>query len=1490
MAINSAAIGRVIAHGASDAEAQAQAQAGGPTAARTAMLRGGPPGGSPAGGSAQGTGSSAAESAASAPGGQAGGESSEGQGVLAKVGAALGAVVSAEQSLSTLLSGIPMPAFPAARITDWAFGIPHAHSHPPNLIPPAPPIPLPATGPIIKIPYVSGADKVLINGLPAARCGDMGVNIWCGGYFPFYEIFLGSSSVWIEGARAARLGVDMTKHCIFSTPKPNDLPLGPMIGAIVQASPNVIIGGVPLPSLTNLAVGAAFKLAANGFGKVVKAVRAAEVAAAAEKAVQEAAEEAAGKAAQEAAEQAAKEAAEKAAKETAEREAAATAAAAAKKAEQEAAEKSAKEAAEREAATAAELRPVEERPCVGEPIDTATGAVTMEKIDINLPGALELQLKRTYASDLDGDSCFGPRWRCTWGQWVEVHNEVAVFYSDDGRTIRFVIDAMRADQDGWWRNPLVDKVRLRRDARGFAVRDAQRRIRHFERKVNDRWLLTRIEDANGNNIQFSHDIEGALRAVAHSGGYNLRIEATRWQIHRIELIDGDGQSIELMRYEYDRAGRLTAVIDGSGKPFRYQYDSCARVTRWQDRERTWYTYRYDKKGRCVEAYGPDGMYHYRLSYDEATRTTRSVDSLGGVTISEHNKRLQLVRRTDPRGGVTRILWDSHSNKLQETDPEGRTSKFRYDHNGNLLTFSDPLNQTTELTYNALALPVTVKDPIGNIWIRSYDERGNLLSAGLQDGAVWQFEHDGRGNVARVIDPEGRTRELSHDKRGLLILTTDWRQHRAEYGYDAQGRLSQAVDRLGRTTLFAHNALGKVVQVTDPVGSQFNWEYDTEGNVVRRTGAGGHVKTYRYGFFDLLKEVRETGWGHLLFEYDTEARLVAVQNGRRETYTYNYNSTGQIIAEQDFTGRCQKFDYDASGLCIRKINGQGQEMRFERNACGQLVRRRSSDEDANFQYDACCRLVATRNGSIGVFFDRDAYGRVVREVQGSRYVESQFDLRGLRTKRKTSSYNEVGWRHDDNGQMTRQEIPVGGCLEFVLDDAGREVERRMSNGIVMLQQFDLVDRLTKQIVVSGAEDRKPIVEHDFVYNVSGNPIEISDSVRGRSLIEYDSNDRIVAACRERGANEEFTYNHLGDIVSSRIVLSGVASDRAQLAPRLRGRRYGPGARLEQNGNTTYIYDGDGRVIEKHEGLARWQYDWTIGGQLRSLRSPNGERWTYEYDSLGRRVKKSGPGDTTEYLWDGEVVAEEIRDSSTVSWTYRLGTFVPLTKSDGSGTYACVTDQAGTPRELVTDSGQIAWSARLSVWGETEDESGITTCSVRFQGQRYDAESGLHYNFHRYYDPEIGQYLSPDPIGLLGGTRSYGYVHNPLSWVDPLGLAKGDPLPPGSVVHRIGGGDVNNLELQPAEKALNPAGFSVLEGGSPEEASAQMLEQFPDKAEKAKTVGSATAEDIRKAGFDAIEWETKRFPNHARVIHPEGAAGFSPENRAKLAEAFKNTKCG
>ena len=188
------------------------------------------------------------------------------------VGAAFNFMTSVEMALTAPLGAIPFPAFPAVAMGAAGMGIPHAHPHPPNLVPPAPPVPFPHVTMLLKIPILSGAMTTMVAGKPAARCGDMGVEIWCGGYFPMCEVFLGSCNVWIEGARAARVGVDITKHCIFTTPKPSDPPLGPMVGMTMQPEMNVMIGGVPLPSLTSLAIGAAFKALFKGLGKLGAAI------------------------------------------------------------------------------------------------------------------------------------------------------------------------------------------------------------------------------------------------------------------------------------------------------------------------------------------------------------------------------------------------------------------------------------------------------------------------------------------------------------------------------------------------------------------------------------------------------------------------------------------------------------------------------------------------------------------------------------------------------------------------------------------------------------------------------------------------------------------------------------------------------------------------------------------------------------------------------------------------------------------------------------------------------------------------------------------------------------------------------------------------------------------------------------------------------------------------------------------------------------------
>lgn len=130
-----------------------------------------------------------------------------------------------------------------------------------------------------------------------------------------------------------------------------------------------------------------------------------------------------------------------------------------------------------------------------------------------------------------------------------------------------------------------------------------------------------------------------------------------------------------------------------------------------------------------------------------------------------------------------------------------------------------------------------------------------------------------------------------------------------------------------------------------------------------------------------------------------------------------------------------------------------------------------------------------------------------------------------------------------------------------------------------------------------------------------------------------------------------------------------------------------------------------------------------------------------------------------------------------------------------------------------------------------------------------------------------------------------------------MADATSLPPGlnpssgpGDIHRIGGASIENLRLKPREAALDVPGISVIKAPTPGEAAGEMRTGLPwAKAlhGQADTIGSTTAERIREAGFDIIPARTAALPNHHRIIHPEGAAGFSDANLARLSEAFVNT---
>ena len=146
-------------------------------------------------------------------------------------------------------------------------------------------------------------------------------------------------------------------------------------------------------------------------------------------------------------------------------------------------------------------------------------------------------------------------------------------------------------------------------------------------------------------------------------------------------------------------------------------------------------------------------------------------------------------------------------------------------------------------------------------------------------------------------------------------------------------------------------------------------------------------------------------------------------------------------------------------------------------------------------------------------------------------------------------------------------------------------------------------------------------------------------------------------------------------------------------------------------------------------------------------------------------------------EGNLALTQANWADAIYWLYQEDDFTPTARYEKGQLHYTVADQVGTITELLTEDGYIDYRQKLNLWGEAEidghrhyaaNDSSPLKCNHRFVGQYYDDESELHYNRFRYYSPETGQYISHDPIGLLGGFNPYGYVFNPTGWVDPWGL--------------------------------------------------------------------------------------------------------------------------
>ncbi|MHB6912177.1 RHS repeat-associated core domain-containing protein [Streptomyces sp. DB-54] len=1032
----------------------------------------------------------------------------------------------------------------------------------------------------------------------------------------------------------------------------------------------------------------------------------------------------------------------------------------------------------------------------GEPVDMATGRMFIDQTDVSLPGALPPLFRRSFESGYQAGQWMGPRWVCTFDERLEFDDEGIVYLSAERTAQAYPHPApeepaqatagARLDLEG---DSLTGDYTLTDITTGL--------VREFTRQPDgETALLTGIRDRTGHRVEFDYAADGAPLSMTHSGGYRILVSVEAGRISALHLAgaDEDGRDLLLTRYGYTD-GHLTAVHNSSGRPLLFANDAQGRILSWTDRTGTRYLYTYDESDRVVEEGCADGTLRFRFEYgdqdpDTGLKVHSETNALGHTTRYQVNENAQIVAQTDPLGNTTSFERDEYDNLLSQTDPLGRTTRFAYDDTGSLISVTRPDGeQATAAYFGDASLPTLITRPGGLTWQQTYDEAGRRTSLTDPTGATTRYGYDESGHLAFVTDALGHSTRLRCNAAGLPIEVTDRAGATSRYERDAFGRVVAITDQLGEITRLTWSTEGKLTSYAAPDGTVETWAYDAEGNLLTHTDRLGQTSTFEYGPFATLAARTDPDGTRLTFGHDAHLQLVEVTNALGQTWNYTYDPAGQLISESDFNGRTVGYQLDASGQVVSRTNPLGQRIQYSYDVLGQLVAKNSDGAITSYAYDSAGHLIRAAGPDADLLRTVDVLGNLISETVNGLTLTHTLDALGRSTGRTTPGGHTSAWTYDRAGRRTSLTTP-GGRLDFAYDAAGRENERSLGGRLTLASAWDAEHRLTGQILRT---EQSVLQRRDYTYRADGALTGVEDQLGGARTFDLDAAGRVTAV-HAATWTENYAYDPAGNLTAA----DWPATHATQGAV---GTRTYSGTQLSTAGRVRYEYDTAGRITLRQvtrlsKKPASWHYAWDAEDRLTHVTTPDGTRWRYLYDPFGRRIAKhrlAADGVTveerTDFTWDGSKLAEQTTHAPylpgpyTMSWDHRglhpLAQTETITAPATADTpqdqidrrfFAIVTDLVGTPTELVdTATDTIAWRATTTLWGDTTWATGNTTQTpLRFPGQYFDPETGLHYNLNRYYDPQTARYASPDPLGLSPAPNPDAYVHNPHTWCDPLGL--------------------------------------------------------------------------------------------------------------------------
>lgn len=1002
----------------------------------------------------------------------------------------------------------------------------------------------------------------------------------------------------------------------------------------------------------------------------------------------------------------------------------------------------------------------------GSPVLLASGKLFYSSTDTLLIAPLYVMLQRLYISD-ERIGIFGRGWDSIYDQRLKRthHNIIALSLSDD-RTFRFTYSDegfIDTDDLGASLSALDEKT-----YRIEYYRDA-----HTELYSNG--YLIEIKDNNANTLTLVRNTQGKL-LHAHSGNASLS-------------------------FEYHYEGYVSRVMDHTHRVWNYTYDTHHNLLSVTDPLGGTQSYSYHKETETSP---------YRLS---------RIRDASGVSVLEMNYTPEGKVASYTEEGMS-FTYRYEKNRVIKTDSVGDKTFYGIDNWGAIRAITYPGGTTTREEYHDDTSIIT--DEGGNTHIRVFDKRHRIIREVRPDKSVILYGYEGNNPYPLSLSVEDKQTLFTYDERFNRTSRTAPDGLSESWSYDDRGNIISYTDSAGITTTFAYNDMGLPLRVSDAMGGVTQYVYDELGNNTATIDPNEQIEHFGYDRLSNLISITQT-----------QQMPHSVSNA--PTIHFAYDQAGRFSALSDSSGNVTRYLYDAEGFLSRVITpdkcesvysytkghlssittADGERTVFTHDKRGRVLSKSSRDKTILYTYDTLGNLTHASDGVNTIEYVYNTNAQVQLERQGSKSVSYAYSMDGIK---RFIGYEGMHYNlmRDLSGNITAIRRGVESYT-LTYDQASRQTSLTYPNRIESKSAFDPLGRLASRSL-----GEQPFLSYQYD--------KTSRIVQKNNLpITYDSAYRVLQV-----GSENYTYDDAGNLLGSNTHIDPITQRLMRQGDTLYS--YDVMGRLTQKSspstNTTYTYDSEGYLV-RYERTSLTDSSFRAPTRNPSPVHPSTASGRIEirftYDPLGRRLTKHYkeipviPYSDTEsssnraheyhhrYLYDGtDIVAIYDNDTDELLATLLHDEAIDSPLSISVHPTKALTPDEQRHYETLDESEQYLFNhsrikqyyyhrdhqnsiialsdqnAQIVEYYEYDTYGNITKADViqddegkaiqtlnpyRYTGREYDTDD-LYYYRARYYDPTIGRFITPDPIGFLGGdTNFYRYVGNdPINHIDPLGLNK------------------------------------------------------------------------------------------------------------------------